>query len=180
VRRPPHVIEIFLQPGDFYFGDKDTRIRTILGSCVSITIWHPTRLIGGMCHYMLPFRGGKPAHELDGRYADEAMQLFLREIRGAKSHPSEYRLKVFGAGNMFPSQSKKASCGSHSTLEEMQGCRNVSCKNIAIARSLAALHGFKIEAENLGGDGHRHMFFDIWSGHAWVRHVKVLEQAIKR
>ena len=28
MKRPSHVIEIFLQPGDFYFGDRDTRIRT--------------------------------------------------------------------------------------------------------------------------------------------------------
>ena len=64
MRKPPHVIEIFLQPGDFYFGDKDTRIRTILGSCVSITLWHPTRLIGGMCHFLLPFRGAHQDHAL--------------------------------------------------------------------------------------------------------------------
>ncbi|MBL8511280.1 MAG: chemotaxis protein CheD, partial [Betaproteobacteria bacterium] len=51
------VMDIFLQPGEFYFGDADTRIRTLLGSCVSITMWHPTRRIGGMCHYMLPTRG---------------------------------------------------------------------------------------------------------------------------
>ena len=52
-----NVIEIFLQPGDFYFGDRDTRIRTLLGSCVSITMWHPRLHVGGMCHFMLPERG---------------------------------------------------------------------------------------------------------------------------
>lgn len=173
-------MDIFLQPGDFYFGDKDIRIRTLLGSCVSLTLWHPTRRIGGMCHYLLPFRAGREAHALDGRYAEEAIELFLHEIRGAKSHPFEYQLKVFGAGNMFRRQSKNAACGPDSTREEMQACRNVSCKNIAIARSLAALHGFEIEAENLGGDGHRQVIFDIWSGHVRVRHAKILEQAIKR
>ena len=114
---------------------------------------------------------------LDGRYAEEAMQLFLREIRSAKSHPSEYRLKVFGAGNMFHRQSKNTAHKPHVTREEIQTCGNVSCKNVAIARYLAALHGFKIDAENLGGDGHRQVFFDIWNGHVWVRHAKVTEQA---
>ena len=32
---PPHVIDVFLGPGDFYFGDEQTRIRTLLGSCVA-------------------------------------------------------------------------------------------------------------------------------------------------
>ncbi|MDH4285030.1 MAG: hypothetical protein OEV35_06905, partial [Gallionellaceae bacterium] len=25
-------------------------------------------------------------------------------------------------------------------------------------------------AEHMGGTGHRNIFFDIWSGHVWVRH----------
>lgn len=84
MKKPAHVVEIFLQPGESYFGDKNTRIRTLLGSCVSITLWHPHLLIGGMCHYLLPDRGGKSSTgELDGRYADEAIQILLKEVRAA-------------------------------------------------------------------------------------------------
>ncbi len=160
MNKPAHVIEIFLQPGDFYFGDVDTRIRTLLGSCVSITMWHPTRLIGGMCHYMLP--GGRRIEpdRLDGKYADEAIRMFLQEIRAAKTHPAEYRIKLFGAGNMFPGVKNKGTDKSDP---------NVPDKNRAIAYSLVEKHGFKIDAEDLGGDGHRQVLFDIWSGHAWVR-----------
>ena len=168
MQKPAHVIEIFLQPGDFYFGDKNTRIRTVLGSCVSITMWHPKLHIGGMCHYMLPFRQDSAA-ALDGRYAEEALHLFLHEIRLAHTRPSEYRIKVFGGGDMFPGLNRKNRCEPHMNREDINACRNVSCKNAAIARSLLALHGFKIEAEDLGGDGHRQVIFDIWSGHAWVR-----------
>jgi chemotaxis protein CheD len=32
-------------------------IRTVLGSCVSITLWHPVKRVGGMCHFLLPTRG---------------------------------------------------------------------------------------------------------------------------
>ncbi len=158
--KPAHVIDIFLQPGDFYFGDENTSIRTILGSCVSITMWHPTRLIGGMCHYMLPSRAGAAADSLDGRYADEALQMFLHEIRAAKTHPAEYRVKLFGAGNMFPDVKKN---------REHKSDPNVPDKNRAIAYSLIEKHGFKIDAEDLGGDGHRQVLFDIWSGHAWLK-----------
>ena len=45
------------------------------------TMWHPTRLIGGMCHYLLPSRDGASATTLDGRYAKEAMQMLMHEIR---------------------------------------------------------------------------------------------------
>jgi len=165
VKKPEHVIEILLQPGDFHFGGGDTRIRTILGSCVSITMWHPTRLIGGMCHYMLPSRGRSRSGKLDGKYADDAMALFLREITRHETRPAEYVLKVFGGGNMFPHHHKKAGCG------------DVASRNVTAAHALAAQHGFTIAAQDLGRAGHRQVFFDIWSGHVWVRQIDVSHAA---
>lgn len=86
MKTPEGVLEIFLQPGEFYFGDEKTRIRTLLGSCVAITMWHPKLNIGGMCHYMLPQnRRKETAHVLDGRYAVDAMQMFLREIHRSRA-----------------------------------------------------------------------------------------------
>lgn len=169
MHKPDHVIEIFLQPGDFYFGDVNTRIRTILGSCVSITMWHPTRLIGGMCHFLLPSRPKDDDAALDGRYADEAMQMFLQEIRAARTHPAEYRVKVFGGGNMFH-KAKNENPGKPSANRTGKKFEmDVAGKNVLIARSLINKHGFRIDAEDLGGNGHRQLLFDIWSGHVWLR-----------
>ncbi len=159
MRKPPHVIEIFLQPGEFYFGDRDTRIRTVLGSCVSLTLWHPRLLIGGMCHYMLPGRGKPRPGSLHGKYADEALELLLREIRAAGTRPQDYELKMFGGGNMFPH------------LAAADDCRDVPCRNVVAGRELAARYGFAVKAEHLGGAGHRNVIFDLWNGHVWVRQV---------
>lgn len=165
--KPDHVIEIFLQPGDFYFGDVNTRIRTILGSCVSITMWHPTRLIGGMCHFLLPSR--PKGAGLDGRYADEAMEMFMREIRAAKTHPAEYHVKVFGGGNMFRKTEKELAAQSDKFKSDSSFNMDVGGRNVIMARTLINVNGFKIKAEDLGGNGHRQLIFDIWNGHAWVR-----------
>jgi chemotaxis protein CheD len=167
--KPDHFIEIFLQPGDFYFGDVNTRIRTILGSCVSITVWHPTRLIGGMCHYLLPSRPKKSEAALDGHYADEAMQMFMKEVKAAKTHPVEYRVKVFGGGNMFVKNNKEESGKPASGIAGKNFDMDVAARNVLVARSLITANGFKIEAEDMGGNGHRQLIFDIWSGDVWVR-----------
>lgn len=172
MHKPAHVIEIFLQPGEVYFGDRDTRIRTLLGSCVSITVWHPQKLIGGMCHYMLPARSKRPS-ELDGKYADEAMELLLREIRVANTKPSEYQVKLFGAGNMFPLTSHQDCriCTLETAYHRPEGvCPKVPCRNRQVAYYLAEKHGFLLCSEHMGGTGHRNIFFDIWNGHVWVRH----------
>ena len=152
------VLEIFLQPGEFYFGEGRTRIRTLLGSCVAVTLWHPRKHIGGMCHYMLPTRPRSDAGSaLDGRYADEAMQLFMRELRGAKTRTGEYQVKLFGGGNMFA-----AAGGAKRHL-------NISERNVEVGREIILKLGLNLAAEDLGGKGHRNILLELWSGDVWVR-----------
>jgi chemotaxis protein CheD len=159
VNLPESVFEVNLRPGDFYFGERGTRIRTLLGSCVAITLWHPQFLIGGMCHYLLPeYRNSGKDSTLDGRYADEALQLFMQEIRNAGTHPCEYTVKMFGGGNQF------AKDGIHAN-------HNIPEKNINTGKQLLLKHGFQLSSFHLGGNGHRNVIFDIWSGAVWVQHV---------
>ncbi len=173
MNKPDHIREVVLQPGEFHFGDENTRIRTLLGSCVSITMWHPQRKIGGMCHYMIPSRNVPQVKMLDGRYADEAMEMFIRQIKAFGTHPSEYKVKAFGGGNMFPDIARNCACLVGETSED---CTSVSCRNTGTARSIIAMHGLEIEAHDLGGEGHRNIVFDIWSGHVWVRQAKVIKR----
>lgn len=157
-----NTIEIFLQPGEFWFGDRDTRIRTLLGSCVSITMWHPRLRIGGMCHFMLPERGVRAcADGLDGRYAGDAIALFLRELRAAHTRPQDYQVKLFGGGRMFRS---RHAAGAPAALD-------VGTRNVEAARMLLRTHGFRVRAAHVEGEGHRNLIFDIGSGEVWLRHV---------
>ncbi|MGA8008970.1 MAG: chemotaxis protein CheD [Thiomonas sp.] len=153
-------LEIFLQPGELYFGEGRTRVRTLLGSCVAIAVWHPQLKIGGLCHYMLPSRGTRHgAHRaLDGRYADEAMLLFLRDMRAAGTRPEDYEAKLFGGGSMFTQHA-----------HTRPGSIDVPYKNVLRGRELVHQHGLRLKAEHLGGDGHRNVLFEIWSGDAYLK-----------
>ena len=162
-KAPADVLEIFLQPGEFYFGDEKTRIRTLLGSCVAITLWHPRLKIGGMSHYMLPNRPSRRKDEpLDGRYAEEMMELFMDELRRSKTRPGDYQAKIFGGGRMFdyrPDERRK----------QLQLRIDISERNVQVGRELAARYGFKHSAEDMGGSGHRNVVLDLWSGDVWVK-----------
>lgn len=162
IKAPADVMDVFLQPGDFYFGDSQTRIRTLLGSCVAITIWHPRLHIGGMCHYMLPRRPRHKSPEiLDGRYAEDVMLLFMQELKRSKTKPSEYTAKLFGGGNMF------------SQTDKPKAHTNISSQNIDFGRNVMTQYGFKVHAEDMGGAGHRNIIFDLWSGDVWVKRPMV-------
>lgn len=166
MRLSPHAVEIFLQPGEVYFGDRNERIRTLLGSCVAITVWHAQRKIGGMCHYMLgrrrSWRAGDGIHTLDGKYADEALQLLLRAIDASGSYPREYEVKLFGGGNMFAQ-----------AVPPARHTINVADDNVAAGRELLARYGLVVTAEHLGGHGHRQIIFEISTGDVWVRKHRI-------
>jgi chemotaxis protein CheD len=168
------VIDIFLQPGEYFVGDADYRIRTLLGSCVSITLWHPARRIGAMSHFLLSRRGPAtvpalfaplaphlphPLEVMDARYGEEAMDLMLAELRRARVAPDECQGKIFGGGNMFPQLQRN---------EVM----NVGHRNGEAARGLLHAHGIRIVSESLFGDGHRQIIFDVRSGDVWARQVR--------
>jgi len=150
--------EVYLGIGEWHFATRPTRIRTLLGSCVSVTLWHPHLRIGGMCHYMLPERQSPDENApLDGRYADEAMKLFDRAFIRHGTRASEYAAKVFGGGNMFANldQSKRKSM-------------DIGQRNIETVHRLLEQRRIPIVAEHLGGDGHRRLIFDVHSGDAWI------------
>ncbi|MFT3850961.1 MAG: chemotaxis protein CheD [Propionivibrio sp.] len=162
-RRPPltgtpeDTETVVLRPGDIHFGGGNTRISTLLGSCVSITLWHPHKRIGGMCHYMMAGRS-RPldgaGHELDGRYATEAFAFFLLHIERTDTRPSEYQAKLFGGANMFG--------GKPDTRFD------VGKSNIEFARQLLVSHQIPLVAEHIGGSGRRKLHFDLWSGNVWL------------
>lgn len=166
------VIDKFLQPGDFAVGDAKCRFRTVLGSCVSITLWHPQHRIGAMSHFLLAWRtAGRndsgwhlPARrtaDWDGRYGEEAMCLMVHEFERAGVAVDECIGKIFGGANMFPGIS----------MESL----NVGRQNGEAARRLLRAHGIPIASENLFGVGHRQVRFDVGTGHVWMRQIEPVE-----
>lgn len=154
--KPSGVIEVFLQPGELYFGDRHTRIRTLLGSCVSLVLWHPEKQLGGMSHFMLPTRQRGRGQALDGRYGDEAIAMLLDEIRLAKTRPQDYSVRLFGGGNMFPGLARDSD-------------RHIGERNIQAARRLIQDHGMQLKGEDVGGNSHRNLIYDVWSGRVAIK-----------
>lgn len=153
-------IEIFLQPGDLFVASAGYQIRTILGSCVSITLWHPSSATGGMSHFLLPTRGSAPkAQELDGRYGDEALLMLLSQLATRGIAPSECQAKVFGGGNMFPDH-------------QFDGVVSVGQRNGEAACRMLAQHRIPLASESLFGNGHRQIIFDVGKGDVWVHQVR--------
>ena len=155
---PKEINDVFLKPCEFHWGDSSTRIRTLLGSCVAVCIWHPKYRIGGMTHSLLPTRT-EQGEELSARYVDEGVELLFQETQRTMTKSSDYICKVFGGGKMFPWFSRP---------DATPGARNLEVLTLALAKA-----GFTTSANQTGLSGHRSIIFELWSGDVWMRHQKL-------
>lgn len=155
--KPGSAIDVFLQPGEFFVGGAEFRVRTLLGSCVSITLWHPGRQIGAMSHFLLASRP-RTSTTPDGRYGEDALDLMCSGLIAQGVDPRHCVAKLFGGADMF--------CGLSSAREFHIGRNNGEA-----AREMLAERGIPVRAEHLFGAGHRQVLFDIKDGDVWVRQV---------
>lgn len=158
--------DVFLKPGEYFVGDASHCIRTVLGSCVSVTLWDPARRVGAMSHFLLATRGNAaPSNtfsqgtDLDAKYGDEALQLMLQELSRKNVVATACQAKIFGGGDMFPVKTGSSAIA-------------VGRRNGEAARSLLMAHGIQVISESLFGAGHRQIAFDVASGYVWARQVK--------
>lgn len=147
------IIDVHLSPGEHFVGDARHRVHTLLGSCVSITLWHARWRIGAMSHFLLAERGGTPG-PLDARYGDDALALMLRDLAARGVAPADCEAQLFGGADMFPGQR----CSLH-----------VGRRNGEVARELLAEHGIRVVGDSLFGHSALRIAFDVATGEVWSR-----------
>ncbi len=150
--------DIYLKAGDLYFGIPDRGVRTLLGSCVALTLWQPNLHIVGMCHFVLPARPvqGKP----DARYGEDAFALFQQAIERRGLRAGWFVAGLYGGGNMFPEFSTPNG-------------QPIGEQNVIAARRLALRYGFLISDEQVGGYSYRQITLDPADGRVTVHATKV-------
>lgn len=146
---------LILMPGQMAFGGGATQLRTLLGSCVSLTLWHPGRRLGGMCHYMLPQRPRRGPEPPDGRYGDEAVEQMVHALRRAGTRPEEYVAHLYGGADTMPD-------GSTARF-------NVGARNIEQGWNLIDRWGFQLEGVDVGENIPRTVIIELASGEVSMR-----------
>jgi chemotaxis protein CheD len=149
----PTCQEVLVRPGGIHFGGDGALVRTLLGSCVAITLWHPRARLGGMCHFVVPTRGRLPAvvTPMDGRYGDEAMQILDQHAWDVCTTLSDYEVTMYGGGNQFAGDGPAGTIG-------------VAARNAEAARRFSEDFDLRVVTTDLGGWGARHILLDLSTG----------------
>ena len=156
-------VDVILNPGDFHFycpvvgRPAPTRLRTLLGSCVSMIVWHPQSGMAGMSHAVLPSRSRRAeVVALDGRFCDEAMALLQQELVRSGAAAQQFHVYLVGGGQMY---------------QTLSGALSIGARNIDAARKLLNQAGFLIRAEHVGREGDRKVELDLRSGYVIVTYA---------
>lgn len=151
----------YLKPGEMLFGDTPTLVSTLLGSCVSITMFNWRLRIGAICHGLLPICREKNSCNCNEgyRYVECSIRLMLQEFGQRGVLKKELEVKVFGGSDMF------------SLKETSTPQATVGKQNIMMAIQVLEEEGIKISASDLGGGRGRKIFFYTNTGEVLLKRL---------
>lgn len=96
-----------IKPGELHVSDTPCRIKTLLGSCVSVTVHNTQRGFGGMNHYMLPeTMPSRREGPRDFRFGDRSIRWMLDRMLEYDSNPEHLDVKLFGGGRVVSALSR--------------------------------------------------------------------------
>lgn len=146
---------IVLMPGQMHIGGHVSSLRTLLGSCVAITLWHPARRIGGMCHFLLPSRSRRAGEPADGRYGDEAVAAMVASLKALRTAPEDYVAHLYGGAD---------------TMSGVSAVKfNIGERNIEQGWTLIDRYGFRLDGVDVGEDIPRMVALSLTDGTVAMR-----------
>lgn len=149
-----HTRNIFLKPGEVVVAYEPALVTSVLGSCVAITLFSPSRRIGAICHAMLPDSGGRSD---DLRYVDSAVRHIYQNMRAAGV--PDLVVKLFGGAQVLD-------VGSYAPEK-----RTVGEQNVRQAERIIASLGLEIAAQDTGGVHGRKLYFCTRHGDVFLHRM---------
>lgn len=153
----PRLANVFLKPGEVFVSRTPALVSTVLGSCVSVTLFSPMARMGAMCHALLP--GG--AEQQDGpRYVDSAVASMHAKLAAVSGQAGGFEAKLFGGANVLVRGAGRETGAS------------VGSQNVAAALRVIERLGLALVAFDTGGEQGRKIFFYSGTGEVYLRPVK--------
>jgi chemotaxis protein CheD len=156
--------QVFLKPGEIYLSNTPARISTVLGSCISVTMYHRRSGVGGICHAVLPNGNGAPvvnsgSANSELKYVDSVFGYLYYKIKQAGIPASQLEVKLFGGASLMTGSER---CGTE---------KSIGSQNVRRAKAVIGKFNLKIAAMDVGGISGRKIVFFTHTGTVWVKRL---------
>lgn len=145
----------YLHPGQLLVSRDPCEVTTVLGSCVAVCLWDATLRVGGINHYLLPYR--VESNQASPRFGNVAIERLINALLALGSRKPRLEAKIFGGASVIPGRWETGG--------------QLGSKNVTVAREVLQVEGTPIVAEDVGGTRARKLVFQTDTGIAWVKHI---------
>ena len=132
------------------FLEKGEEVKSVVGSCIALSLCHPRTGKGALAHIVLPAANGR--NGAPGKFADTAIPHMLKSLQIDGCNQSGLVAKICGGANMF---------GGKGPIQV--GVENTK----AVTEALQGL-GIPIQGESVGGKKGRRITFNSETGNMMV------------
>ena len=159
----------YLKPGEMHIADRPGIVTTVLGSCVSVTMYSPKLKTGAICHGMMPRwvegRDGRGKCDERFKYVDYSIRYMVDAFMSLGIAPREIEVKLFGGADMF-------SAGDNDR-------RHISIggQNIIVALEVMEEKGLAVRMRDVGGMQGRKLHFYLHTGAVFLKRLKPSENS---
>jgi chemotaxis protein CheD len=157
--------DCYLKPGDFHLALTPTLIKTVLGSCITVTMYSSRAGIGAACHALLPACRGEAMScrqvkcPAKSRYVECIIPEMILQFQEQGVVMNELEIKLFGGADIM-----KASPADHQWVGKT---------NVQMAKTVLARVGMTIKSSDIGGTVGRKLIFDTGTGDVWIKRLNV-------
>jgi chemotaxis protein CheD len=154
---------IYLKPGEMHISETPSIVVTVLGSCLSVTLFHRRARLAAICHGLFPECGGKKSCNngcADGfKFVDCSIKRMLKRFDVRHIKRSEIEIKCFGGADMF------------SVRQETANIVSVGKQNIATAQKMLENEGLMLHSIDVGGNQGRKILFYTHTGEVLLKRL---------
>jgi len=139
-------MSIYLLPGEVCVSKEPKLVTTILGSCISVTMFDIRLKTAAICHARLP-RGWRTG-ALD--YVDNAVKYMVETLEALGTNKDELEVNLFGGADVL-------------SLVRMEG-KSIGRQNVETAIEVIKEIGLCLSGRSVGGTAGRKVSFQTSTG----------------
>ncbi len=168
---PSQLETLYLKPGEMAIRTRPTKVTTVLGSCIALTLFVPRLRAGAICHALLPVCKEQPICRERCRSPHKYVNCVVPEmVRGLQEYGAtvrEMEVKLFGGADMFAHPRRNDAL-------------SVGRQNINAALHAVSAHALRIRLKDVG-DGHgRKIHFFSHTGEVWMKRLGGGQRPVER
>ncbi|HIJ84451.1 MAG: CheD [Magnetococcales bacterium] len=156
-----------LDPGELFVGTRPAEVHTVLGSCVSVVLFHPHHRMGAMSHGKLPTRPcnqpycGLKICRMMGDFVSCSLHFMLSWFYQMGIPGKELEVKLFGGAMMFsiPNNPQEQSIA-------------VGKRNVETAMDIIRAEKLHLIASDVGGPWGRKLVFHTGTGEVKLQRIR--------